>query len=139
MATFRLSGNSTHKSAHKLLPVMLLGSALISVSCARHVWSDQSERFKLERRALFFDKKVDTIERSARDLNPQQLQALKSLNWTDKAPCTEDVMFFYTLTIYDRNGNENTFHAPDWNCGPTEQKRYIKEEPIYRFFQTLKD
>ncbi|HYX38053.1 MAG TPA: hypothetical protein VE954_33545 [Oligoflexus sp.] len=72
-----------------------------------------------------------------RDLNPQQLEAMKQLRWTDKASCSEDVSFFYTLTIYDRAGNEEIFHAPDWNCGRDKGKRYIKEEPVYKFFRAL--
>lgn len=106
--------------------------------CARNVWSDGSARFKVERRATFFDQKVETFERSTGELNPWQLKALKRLRWTDRGQCWEDVAFFYTMKVYDRAGNEEVFHAPNWNCGPDEKKRYIDEEAMYLFFRTLK-
>lgn len=135
MAISRQSRNSTHKWKQSLLHILLLESIL--GACARNVWSDQAERFRIERQAVFFDKKTEVVERNARDLNQEQLEALTQLRWLDKGLCSEDVSFFYTLTIYDRSGKENIFHAPDWNCGLDEGKRYIKEEPLYKLFRAL--
>lgn len=139
MATFKLSKRFTPEFFRSLLSRAALVSAATQLSCVHRVFSDQAESFKLERQSSFApgDKKVVTIERRVRDLSPNQLEELKKLRWTYKGRCSEDVSYFYTLSIYDRDGSAIVFHAPDWNCGPSEGKRYIEEAPINEFFRSV--